>query len=90
MNNATIDDRVRTKPAEAVPSVPRNQAVSFQPTFASVAEVVGKSPPPKRPNRNKPASALVADTPTLEALLELAKANQPPQEFFDADMERPW
>ena len=65
-----------------------------------VKDIANGGRPLKRPNRNKPLTAVTSDslaavllageTPHLPELIALAARHQPPQSFFDGEVERPW
>jgi hypothetical protein len=96
-DNCTL---VKTSPAQEVPPIERNRAVSVLVPFEVVRPLLEGRPSPRRPNRNRPvnnpdreaiASLKIAlRTPSLAELRALAASNPPPSEFFDGDMERPW
>lgn len=100
MNNTTLIDTVRTSPAQNVPPIPKDCAISFVAAYGAIRKIVGQYPAPKRPNRNRPTNAIDAQiiaainlaqrTPALDDLQALAGENPPPAEFFDGDVERPW
>jgi hypothetical protein len=96
-DNCTV---VKTVPAQQVPSIEPNRAVSLLIPFEVVRRLVEGHPSPRRPNRNRPinqpdsraisALEIALSTPSLTELRQLAAKNPPPSEFFDGDVERPW
>lgn len=96
-DNCTL---TKTIPAQKVPAIEPNRAVSVLVPFELVRKFVEGHPSPRRPNRNFPinkpnnewiaALEIAVRTPSLAELRELAANNPPPLEYFEGDMECPW
>jgi hypothetical protein len=60
-----------TQPSKGAPTVPKDRAISLLVPLAKVRDLLGKYPPPKRPNRNRPVNLTA---PELRRELEAREA----------------
>lgn len=58
MNDLIEDSSARTRPAQELPVVAANQAVTFIARYETVKDILAKYRPTRRPNRSRPISAL--------------------------------
>ena len=54
MSEAIVRNIAETRPAQKVPQIKANQAVSCLAPFETIRRLLADSPPPRRPNRNRP------------------------------------
>lgn len=58
MSEIVVHVVAKTQPGQLIPKIGANQAVSCLVPFDKVRDLLANSPPPRRPNRNRPLSAI--------------------------------
>ena len=58
MSEAVVRNVAETRPAQKIPEVKANQAVSCLVPFKTIKHLLAGSPPPRRPNRNHPVGVV--------------------------------
>ena len=66
MSEAIVHNIAETRPAQKLPQVKANQAVSCLAPFETIRHLLADSPPPRRPNRNRPVG--IVDSALREEL----------------------
>jgi len=66
MRETIVHDIAKTRPEQKIPEIKADQAVSCLAPFEAIEHLLADSPPPRRPNRNRPTS--VVDTELREEL----------------------
>lgn len=73
MNKTVVKDVARTCPGMSMPDIkqlPPNEAVSSLAPFRTIKHLLEQSPPPRRPNRNRPISDLQHEMDAWDAASE--------------------
>ena len=66
MSEAIVHNIAKTRPEQKIPQAKADQAVSCLAPFETVRHLLVDSPPPRRPNRNRPIS--IVDSALREEL----------------------
>jgi hypothetical protein len=79
------EQQIETRPAQDIPSVPSDQAVSLTVPFDTIKRMFGGISPLKRPNRSSPIHAGANIAVSRDKLAEIAARFTPPQSWFEEE-----